>query len=88
MWMGLKRGQPECVDGVKIGHLVEGKDSRGKPCDQQLRWLVHGRACDPAILLWEQVSGERTIWRERARGKHFNKDHKLFASVQYSTLLQ
>ena len=64
VWMGLKSGQPECVDGVKVGHLVEGKDSGGKPCNQQLRWLVHGRARDPAILLWKQVSGERAKWRE------------------------
>ena len=46
---------PQCVDGVKIRHLVESKYPCVEPHNQQVRGFVHRSTCDTTMFLWKQV---------------------------------
>lgn len=53
------------MDGVKVRHLIEGEEARVEADNQQVGWLMEGRAGDSGVVLREQVP----IEMGRGRGK-------------------
>ena len=50
-----KYAVPQCVDGVKIRHLVEPKYPSVEPHNQQVRGFVHRSTRDTTMFPWKQV---------------------------------
>ena len=60
-----KYAVPQCVDGVKIWHLVESKYPSVEPHNQQVRGFVHRSTSDTTMFPWKQMPVVKEgQWRE------------------------